>query len=399
MVNFTGRWLTSYGLMELVQDGLAVTGHYTSRGNRCSIEGAIAGDRFRFRYEEPGETGSGWFELPRHGKMVGRYTAEMTGAQGNWTGQREFDGIWESSFGRMRLVQEEDRIHGSYEGGGHSTVEGRIVDGEFRFTYQEPKMAGEGRFTLDPDLQTFTGRWRPLGVETWSDWRGKRALPRADRTWLLVLEAHWQRSIDEREYSFGEMLTEFFARHEHLAVRHRFFDDAAGLERWCRELLYFPEPAVVMVASHGTPEGVTVQGRTIDTNRVIDSLRFADNVQLLHFSACLVMKEDEPGDFAKRIQRAAPFPISGYTTSVDWGGSAIIEFQYLDLILSKRLPPEQAAEQLLNLIKYAGDVAPEGSPYPGAGFRFFTPAGGMTPAAKPVEAVEPVPGLTDVFLA
>ena len=132
---------------------------------------------------------------------------------------------------------------------------------------------------------------------------------------------------------------------------------------------------------------------------MIDSLRLAENVQLLHFSACLVMKEEHDGDFARRIQRAAPFPISGYTTSVDWGGSAVIEFQYLDMILSKGMTPEHAAEQLVRLVKYAGDVAPEGSPYPGAGFRFFSPAGTMNPT-PPEPASEPSrPGHDDVFLA
>jgi hypothetical protein len=398
MVDFSGRWVTSFGPMELAQDGLAVKGHYLNRDRRCPIEGAVVGERLRFRYEEPGEQGTGWLALTRYGKFAGKYTPDGTNRDGLWVGQREFDGIWESSFGRLRLIQEEDRVFGYYEGVGSSTIEGTIVDGEFRFHYQEPQAAGEGKFVIDPGYESFTGQWRPLGVEQWSQWVGKRILPQSNRTWLLVLEAHWQRSIAEEEYSFGQMLSEFLDRHEHVAVRHRFFDDAAGLDRWCRELLYFPEPAVVLIASHGTSEGINVQGRTIDSKRVIDSLRHAENLMLLHFSACLVMKEEHPGDFAKRIQRAAPFPISGYTTSVDWGGSAVLEFNYLDMILGKSIPPERAADNLLKLINYAGDTAPEGSPYPGAGFRFLSPAGKMTAAPEP--AIElPPPGMNDVFLA
>jgi len=400
MVNFAGRWLSSFGPMELTQDGLAVSGHYLSRGHRCPIEGAIVGDQLRFRYEEPTEQGTGWFELQRHGKFRGGYTAESATNEGTWIGEREFDGIWESSFGRLRLIQEENRIVGFYEGVGSSTIEGEIVEGEFQFHYQEPQAAGEGKFIIDPGFESFTGEWRPMGAERWSAWVGKRVLPKSNLTWLLVLEAHWQRSIAEKEFSFGQMLAEFLNRHEHLAVRHRFFDDAAGLDRWCRELLYFPEPAVVLVASHGTSEGISVQGRTIDSKRVIDSLRYAENLMLLHFSACLVMKEEEPGDFAKRIQRAAPFPISGYTTSVDWGGSAVLEFNYLDMILGKGLAPEVAAENLLKLVKYAGDTVPEGSPYPPAGFRFFSPAGEMTSSFDHDDFSEPEPpGFNDRFLA
>ena len=400
MVDFGGLWLTSFGPMELTQDGLAVSGHYVNRGHRCPIVGTVVGERLRFRYEEPTEQGTGWFELLRHGKFHGGYTPEGATHEGTWSGQREFDGIWDSSFGRLRLIQEDARMFGFYEGVGSSTIEGEIVDGEFRFQYQEPQAAGEGKFVIDPGFQSFTGEWRPLGSERWLPWVGKRVSPKSNVTWLLVLEAHWQRSIAEQEFSFGRMLAEFLNRHEHLEVRHRFFDDAASLDRWCRELLYFPEPAVVLVASHGTPEGINVQGRTIDSKRVIDSLRYAENLMLLHFSACLVMKEEEEGDFAKRIQNAAPFPISGYTTSVDWGGSAVLEFNYLDMILSKGLPPAKAAEYLLKLVKYAGDSVPEGSPYPPAGFRFFSPSGKMTSSFDEPSLDElPPPAMNELFLA
>ena len=130
---------------------------------------------------------------------------------------------------------------------------------------------------------------------------------------------------------------------------------------------------MVVVASHGTPEGINVGGHTINSRLVIDYLRHAENLQLLHFSSCLVLKEAQPGDFAKRIEKTAPFPISGYTTSVDWGGSAVLEFTYLDMILGKGLPPEVAARQLLKLVRFAGDEALPGSPYLPAGFRFFGP--------------------------
>ena len=60
-----------------------------------------------------------------------------------------------------------------------------------------------------------------------------------------MLEAHWQRSFAESEYSFGHMLRELHARLPHVRVRQRFFHDAESLEHWCRELLYLPEPATL----------------------------------------------------------------------------------------------------------------------------------------------------------
>src|SRR5262249_10118371 len=159
--------------------------------------------------------------------------------------QREFDGIWESSFGRLRLVQEKDRVYGFYEGVGRSTIEGKIHDGRLRFHYKEPTAAGEGGFPTEEGMASLPAEWRARGAGSWARWIGNRILPESNLTWLLILEAHWQRSIADQEYSFGGMVGEFLARYRHVAVRHRFFDDEEGLDRWCRELLYFPEPAVV----------------------------------------------------------------------------------------------------------------------------------------------------------
>ncbi len=100
---------------------------------------------------------------------------------------------------------------------------------------------------------------------------------------------------------------------------------------------------------------------------VVDALRLADSLKLLHFSACLV------GQDAGEALKAAPFPVSGYTTAVDWAQSALTEFIYLDMILEKGLSPARAAEQLLALVRFSGSDAIPGSPYRPAGFCFFEP--------------------------
>src|SRR5262249_55237387 len=144
-----------------------------------------------------------------------------------------------------------------------------------------------------------------------------------------------------------------------------------SLCHWCRELLYLPEPAILMIASHGTPEGLCVLGKTINTGDVVDSLQYADNLKLLHFSSCLVMQDGGKAAALTGALDKAAFPISGYTTSVDWGGSALIEFTYLDLILAKHFTPAQAAEELPRLLTFAGEQTTPAAPYAAAGFRFF----------------------------
>lgn len=376
MSTFTGRWITTFGPMELTQDAELVHGTYWSQGLPCTLEGRETDGRLTFRYRETAEEGEGWFVLRRHGAFAGQWRPDGRETWQEWRGNRPWDAVWETSFGRLRLIEEPDRVIGYYEGAGPSRIEGRLEDGRLVFTYEEPQARGDGCFELAEDAQSFAGQWRSDRMHDWSSWTGRRVRPEPGRIWLMVLEAHWQRTVAEGEYSFGGMLREFFARQPEVAVRQRFFNDETSLQRWCRELLYFPEPAVVLISSHGSPQGVRVHGQTIDTRRVIDSLEHADNIQLLHFSSCLVLQEDQKGDFALRIDRAVPFPVSGYTTSVDWGGSAILEFTYLDLILSKGLSPDEAAVVLPNLISYAGDEEVGNSPYAAMGFRFF-PAGSI----------------------
>jgi len=275
---------------------------------------------------------------------------------------RGWDGIWETSFGRLRLVQEGARVRGLYECGGPSSVQGTARDKALDFRYREPKISGSGRFALAPDGGSFTGRWRARGETKWSEWNGWRLSPEKGIAWLVVLEAHWQRSLDEPEYAFGNMLREIFARTSLVRVRQRFFNDAASVAQWCRELAYLAEPVILIIASHGVAEGLSVRGKLIDTKTVFDSLAYAGSLRLLHFSSCLV---------GLGRQRKHAFAVSGYTTSVDWGASALLEFTYLDLILNRGFDPAKAAAMLPTLVRFAGDRAPRGSPYPAAGFRFL----------------------------
>jgi hypothetical protein len=192
----------------------------------------------------------------------------------------------------------------------------------------------------------------------------------AGLVWVVVVEAHWQHHLTEREYAYGFMLREFFARVARVEVRHRIFTNEEGLATWCRELCYIPEPVVLVLASHGTAEGLSAHGRTISPATMADSLRYADSLMLVHFSACNLMQE---GAAVEALHAQAHYPISGYTTAVDWGGSALVEFTYLDMILSRGLAPAQAAEQLVRLVTFAGDDAPPGSAYRPLGFRILLP--------------------------
>lgn len=367
--SFTGRWSTTFGPMELEQDGDHVRGGYHWNGLDCTLEGQIDQGRLAFTYHDKAQ-GEGWFELKRHGKFEGLWRQQGDETWRPWIGERGFEGVWDSSFGLLRLIQLQDRVIGFYEGLGSSTIDGHLDGGQLTLRYQEPAAAGDGAFTLADDGRTFTGQWKPDGALAWQPWLGRRLAHALNQIWLVVIEAHWQKHLMDIEYSFGGMLKEFFARVPSVQFAHRFFNNEAGLRQWCRDLMYIPGPVVAVLASHGTAEGLAVQGQTIRPQAISESLRYADNVQLVHLSACLTMQD---GGMVKELREHLPMPFSGYTTSVDWAASAIAEFTYLDLILSKGLAPADAAEQLVRMLSFAGDHTATGSPYPAAGFRFMSP--------------------------
>jgi hypothetical protein len=378
MRSFAGRWFTLFGVMDLQQDGDDVTGSYGRAGaaQRNHIAGHIDGGRLHFRYEEASEAGEGWFEFIRPGRFEGQWRPDGHADWRPWIGCRGFEGIWDTSFGFMRLMQDGEHVFGFYEGLGASEVDGRLQDKELVVRYKEASAAGDARFSLSDDGETFSGEWKSDTGSLWQPWEGRRVWPRPGYSWLVVIEAHWQRHLTDLEYSFGAMLKEFFARVPGVQFCHRFFSNEAGLRRWCRDLMYIAEPAVVLIATHGTPEGLSVHGETVSPTALSETMRYADNIKLLHFSACLMMQDDPGVEIIRELRTHARFPISGYTTSVDWAASAILEFTYLDLILARGMSPQEAAAELPRLLTFAGDQAAPGSHHAAAGFRLVEARGG-----------------------
>lgn len=375
MNNFAGQWQTTFGPMKLTQTGTKVGGVYFCMSAECPIAGKIANGRLVFTYQEPTVHGEGWFELARNGKaFAGQFRPDGAANWEPWEGERiGFDGLWNTSFGLMRLSEDGDEVNGFYEVGGNSTITGRRTGNGLTFTYREPKTRGRGRFELAADGLSFQGEWRARSEPNWRPWTGTRVLPRRNLTWLVVIEAPWQRFLSDQEYSFGNMLREFFARVEGVQVRHRFFTNEAGLRKCCRDLQYIAEPVVLVVATHGEPAGITVDGQVIGLDTFVEYLRCAGSLKLLHFSACLLMQGAEGVRALTQFSERMQVPISGYKTSVNWAASAIIEFTYLDMILSQGRTPADAATQLARLLPFSTNEGVCDGAYPAAGFSILMP--------------------------
>lgn len=399
---FSGAWETTYGRMTLTEKDGKVAGKY---GGDAAIAGVREKNRFAFTYAEPNAKGEGWFELAADGQSFkGQWRAEGAERWLPWTGTRaaaqvgdvpagvaRFHGLWETTYGRMRLNQVGDLVTGCYAYHAGSWLEGKLVGGVLKLKYAEPDAKGEAEFTLGADGQSFAGRWRAEGAPQWSAWSGRRVVPRPGVVWLVVIEANWEGSIADPEYSFGGMLRSFFSRDPNVQVRHRFFTDEGSLKRWLREVCYLGEPVVISLSTHGMPNGLAAGGKIIGAAPIAEALKEAGNVKLLHFSSCLAMKENLAAEVQGKLG-AARFPISGYATSVDWGSSAVVEFMYFDLLLCRGLPPAQAYEQIKKQMPIAGKKAPPGSILPALDLRFAeAPKAEAThaEAAKPEAAAKP----------
>jgi hypothetical protein len=279
----------------------------------------------------------------------------------------------------MRLWQSGKDVRGTYEYAGGSRLTGTVQGKTLKFDYDQPDgEKGTATFTLAPGGMAMSGTWTAVGGKG-GQWSGSRVVPQSGRVWLVVIESNWEHGLEEEEYAYGLMLRTLFARVPSVKVRHRIFSDEADLKRWCRELCYLAEPVYLHLSSHGTTAGLSCAGgQTIGGEAIAGFLKDAGDLRLVHFGACMVAGGEIPGKIheARRAAGGAPFAISGYANVADWGGSAAIDFLYLDLIFSKGLAPAEAYAQTLRMISFAGEKANPGDAIAPAAMKFIEPPAG-----------------------
>lgn len=420
---FGGEWETSRGRVSLAQQGGEVQGVCWLDGEQAAFSGRTEEGRLSFSFPTGGGVNEGWFRISPNGKSLqGQWRIQGTEEWQDWTGRRvaaasvtapvadvvagdsdpftapeepaevvatalaeaavaapaadaaappQFAGLWDTQLGLLRLTQNERRVEGVYQLDGGASLSGEIVGQRLQFTYREPNESGRGWFEVANDGQLLHGKWQADGTEGEHVWTGSIVKPAPGRKYLVCIEARWEESLSEQEYALGSMLETFFARTPEVEVRCRTFHDEKDLTRWCRELAYVAEPVVLVISSHGTPQGVWVEDQTIGPAAISESLKHAATVQLLHFSCCSLMSATCATDIAGALRDTAPFPVSGYTTEVDWASSAVIEFMYLDLILSRGMDATAAAEELTRLMPFAGETDIAGAQLKAAGFKLL----------------------------
>ena len=298
-----------------------------------------------------------------------------------------YAGLWETSYGRMRLSQEGSTVSGEYSYTSTSTIAGEVEGDRLTFEYSEGETQGEGWYELAEDGESFLGRWRENGSERWRQWRGTRVHPEKGIIWLVILEAHWETSLAEKEYAFGDMLRSYFTMESarHVRVRYRTFHDEKDLRRWSREVRYLAEPVVLLISTHGTPRGVQVSNEVIGAEALADCVRGSHNLEVLHLSGCSMMAGDIPAAIQKSIGPAQRLPITGYTTAVAWDASALADFVYLSMLLIHRMDPTEAVTQTHLLAPFTREDRLPGARFQALGLRVLD-ADGKSNATEPDNA-------------
>jgi|GEM_PF-812073 len=95
----------------------------------------------------------------------------------DWTGT--WNTVWGSLSSQMHLQQTGNRVTGTYEwdnGKIEGLVSGNTLTGTWSEapSYSPPGDAGDFEFTISPDCNSFTGRWRYGSAGGWGEWNGTR---------------------------------------------------------------------------------------------------------------------------------------------------------------------------------------------------------------------------------
>jgi hypothetical protein len=298
-----------------------------------------------------------------------------------WAEESGFIGDWKTTYGNMQLRATENEIQGVYYLGGEATISGKVEGSTLRFEYKEPSgAAGYGVFTLAEDQASFSGHWREGAIspeplnENDKTWSGKRIIakdPTEKATWLVVLEPHWEQSIEESEFSYGQMLREYYRRIPSLQFRHRRVHDKEDFLRVGKEISAIDGNVILYISSHGTEKGATLSDGTLAKEQVITVLRESPNVRLLHFGCCLVAGGSVPEEILKALPKEKRIPISGFTKVADWGGSALTDFAYLDNLIERKLSPKEAVAATRRNLLFARETSP--GPVPPMDLRIVLP--------------------------
>ncbi|HHY64979.1 MAG TPA: hypothetical protein GX501_08015 [Clostridiaceae bacterium] len=186
--NWSGIWFTDRGKMDLVQNGIYITGTYGTNG---TIEGMISGNKLIGTFKD--NTGSGELEFvisPNGETFDGKYRTRQNQPWQKWNGKREkdvftqylrqlpspadFSGTWDvKSLGKVVFHQQNNSVTGYV--GSKDRITGTVVNNRLSGTYKKGGSSYLIEIFMNEDNKSFTGFWGTdqIARQDWQKFTGK----------------------------------------------------------------------------------------------------------------------------------------------------------------------------------------------------------------------------------
>lgn len=176
--SFSGRWISSLGLVDLSVRGSMVTGTYKVGESQGTITGSLSGNRKILTGKWALDNTEGRFTLrllDRGNAFFGRWWNPRIPTEDNWIGVRtnkellqikisttDFQGPWQTNFGYLTIDLAGNKASGKYQGSKNlGSIRGEIneTDNTFSGTWADQRYKGRVVFKLLKGRAGFLGEW------------------------------------------------------------------------------------------------------------------------------------------------------------------------------------------------------------------------------------------------
>ena len=203
---FAGVWQTSFGAMKITQNGAAVTAKYGSAQTN-TLTGTVVGRTLRGTWKEASSSGRFYFTIATDGaSFKGAYGSGAEPPTSAWTGTvvshaaqpaagakattttskksgapkpaltpSNFAGVWQTSFGVMKITQNGAAVTAKYGSAQTNTLTGTVAGRTLRGTWKEASSSGRFYFTIATDGASFKGAYGSGAEPPTSAWTGTKA--------------------------------------------------------------------------------------------------------------------------------------------------------------------------------------------------------------------------------
>ncbi|MCK6620090.1 MAG: hypothetical protein HUU32_03830 [Calditrichaceae bacterium] len=192
---FTGFWNSTFGHIRMQAERGKIAGSYDDGKVEGLLNGAAASDReiLAGNWTEPGVQGSFVFKmLPGNNSFSGRWWKENSPASGEWVAVRmdpeaasrsvsagEYNGKWDTNFGKMILAVEGTKVTGTFKGKvSEGVLTGEVDEKNNRLnaSWQDQQYRGTVVLTMLKGNNGFRGEWWFRDKTYGGDWYGARSL-------------------------------------------------------------------------------------------------------------------------------------------------------------------------------------------------------------------------------